>query len=80
VFAVRAPKRPNPIGISVVRLLNIRDNMLEIENLDIIDGTPLLDIKPCVPEFDYYEGVNIGWLEKHKDKIQHKSSDDRFQD
>ena len=52
VFATRAPKRPNPIGISVVRLLKIEGNILEIEDADIVDGTPLLDIKPYVPDFD----------------------------
>ena len=52
IFATRAPKRPNPIGISTVRLLAIEGNRLHIEGVDILDGTPLLDIKPYVPAFD----------------------------
>ncbi|MBW2357538.1 MAG: tRNA (N6-threonylcarbamoyladenosine(37)-N6)-methyltransferase TrmO, partial [Deltaproteobacteria bacterium] len=52
VFAMRGPSRPNSIGISVVRLVKVEENILRIEDVDIVDGTPLLDIKPYVPEFD----------------------------
>jgi tRNA-Thr(GGU) m(6)t(6)A37 methyltransferase TsaA len=62
LFATRAPRRPNQIGISVVKLLNRKQNILTVENIDIIDGTPLLDIKPYVPEFSAREKVKIGWL------------------
>jgi tRNA-Thr(GGU) m(6)t(6)A37 methyltransferase TsaA len=78
VFATRAPRRPNGIGISVVKLLSIKGNILEIENVDILDGTPLLDIKPYIPDFDEWEEVRIGWLEKSRGKINNKMSDDRF--
>ena len=78
VFATRAPRRPNGIGISVVKLLGIQDNILEVENLDILDGTPLLDIKPYIPDFDHNEDVRVGWLEKQRDKIPGKQADDRF--
>jgi tRNA-Thr(GGU) m(6)t(6)A37 methyltransferase TsaA len=78
VFATRAPKRPNPIGLSIVKLLRIEQNVLYIENVDIIDGTPLLDIKPYVPEFDQHPADRIGWLEQAKGKVQSKKSDDRF--
>jgi len=78
LFATRAPSRPNPIGISVVKLLAIQDNILEIENLDILDGTPLLDIKPYVPDFDQPGKVRIGWLKKVRDEIPGKLSDDSF--
>jgi tRNA-Thr(GGU) m(6)t(6)A37 methyltransferase TsaA len=61
VFATRAPTRPNPIGLSVVRLLGVEGNVLHIENVDIVDGTPLLDIKPYVPEFDARTEVQTGW-------------------
>ncbi len=64
VFATRAPKRPNPIGISVVRLVKIENNILYIEDVDMIDGTPLLDIKPYVREFEPEESIKIGWLKK----------------
>ena len=76
LFATRAPRRPNAIGLSVVRLLGIEGNRIQVQDLDILDGTPLLDIKPYVPEFDYRTEVREGWLEGVKDrKID---SDDRF--
>ena len=78
VFSTRAPKRPNPIGLSVVKLLGIDGTTLRIENVDILDGTPLLDIKPYVPEFDHYPVDRIGWLEGSRSKVQEKRSDRRF--
>lgn len=78
VFATRAPKRPNPIGLSVVRLIKMTDNVLELENVDMLDGTPILDIKPYVPAFDEQEDVRVGWLEKNGDKVRTKRSDKRF--
>jgi tRNA-Thr(GGU) m(6)t(6)A37 methyltransferase TsaA len=79
VFSTRAPKRPNPIGLSVVKLLSVEKNVLHIENVDILDGTPLLDIKPYVPEFDFYAAVErVGWLEQAKERVQDKRSDRRF--
>ena len=78
LFATRAPKRPNPIGISVVRLDKIEDGLLHIQNLDILDGTPLLDIKPYVPEFDAPLEVRTGWLEKAGKTVSSQKSDDRF--
>jgi tRNA-Thr(GGU) m(6)t(6)A37 methyltransferase TsaA len=61
LFATRYPCRPNPLGLSVVRLLARRDNVLEIEGVDVLDGTPLLDIKPYVPDFDVRTEVHTGW-------------------
>lgn len=78
VFATRAPRRPNPIGLSVVSLVRIEKNILYIENVDILDGTPLLDVKPYVPEFDHQPEIRTGWLEKAKGQVQNKKSDDRF--
>ena len=78
LFATRAPKRPNPIGLSIVRLISIKENLLEIENVDILDGTPLLDIKPYVPDFDNYEVQSIGWLQDAIEKVKNKRSDERF--
>jgi tRNA-Thr(GGU) m(6)t(6)A37 methyltransferase TsaA len=80
VFATRAPNRPNPIGLSIVRLVKIEANILHIENVDILDQTPLLDIKPYVPEFDTPGSVKTGWLEKKKEKVIYKKSDSRFGD
>lgn len=79
LFSTRAPRRPNPIGLSVVRLLGIDDNNLEIQGVDVLDGTPLLDIKPYVPKFDSVEALSIGWLEKNAEKSETIRSDNRFQ-
>ena len=78
IFATRAPKRPNPIGLSVVKLLSIDGNVLHVENLDILDGTPLLDIKPYVPEFDQHPANRVGWLEQARGMVVNKRSDARF--
>ena len=61
LFATRYPCRPNPIGLSIVRLLARRENILEIEGVDMLNGTPLLDIKPYVPDFDVRTEVKTGW-------------------
>lgn len=63
LFATRYPYRPNPIGISVVRLLFKNENILTIEGVDVLDNTPLLDIKPYVPDFDKRTDVRVGWYE-----------------
>jgi tRNA-Thr(GGU) m(6)t(6)A37 methyltransferase TsaA len=76
LFATRAPRRPNAIGLSVVRLLGIEGNRIAVQDLDILDGTPLLDIKPYVHEFDHRTEVREGWLESVKDR--NVDSDDRF--
>ncbi|ASJ16162.1 tRNA-Thr(GGU) m(6)t(6)A37 methyltransferase TsaA [Thermococcus chitonophagus] len=78
VFATRAPSRPNPIGISVVRLLRIEGNILYVEDVDIVDETPLLDIKPYVPEFDIRRVDRIGWLERNVHKLPYTRDDGRF--
>jgi len=78
LFATRAPKRPNPIGLSVVRLDRIENGVLQVSNKDILDSTPLLDIKPYVPEFDVRENVRTGWLDKLSQKAANRKSDDRF--
>jgi tRNA-Thr(GGU) m(6)t(6)A37 methyltransferase TsaA len=78
VFSTRAPSRPNPIGISIVRLTKVKDNILYIQDVDIIDGTPLLDIKPYVPKFDQRKTAKIGWLKNNIKKIPTTSADGRF--
>ena len=78
VFAIRGPGRPNPIGISVVRLVRIEENILFIRDVDIVNGTPLLDIKPYVPEFDVRKVEKIGWLEKNVHKLSETKADERF--
>ncbi len=78
VFATRAPERPNSIGLSVVKLNAVKGDNLDIENVDIIDGTPLLDIKPYVPKFDAQVKVETGWLGKVEKRVQKTKSDLRF--
>ena len=78
VFATRSPNHPNAIGISVVRLLAVEGLRLRIEDVDILDGTPLLHIKPYVPAFDHRAPERVGWLEKVQQKVRHHKSDDRF--
>ncbi len=78
VFATRAPRRPNSIGISVVRLDRIEGNVLHVSGLDIVDGTPLLDIKPYVPGFDDRNQVRIGWLDGRIDPARVQEADRRF--
>ena len=79
VFATRAPTRPNPIGLSVLALKKISGTTLEVENVDMLDGTPLLDIKPYVPEFDQRTEVRIGWLENARGCSLTARSDRRFE-
>ena len=78
LFATRVPKRPNPIGLSVVKLIRVEGHILHIENVDVIDGTPLLDIKPYVREMEAVEDIHIGWLEKYTSRINSQLSDKRF--
>jgi tRNA-Thr(GGU) m(6)t(6)A37 methyltransferase TsaA len=78
VFATRAPRRPNAVGISTVRLERIEGNRLYVSDLDVVDGTPLLDIKPYVPQFDDRCKVRIGWLEKRVGEGHSMRADDRF--
>ncbi len=78
VFATRSPKRPNAIGLSVVRLREVKGTTLVIEDVDVLDGTPLLDIKPYVPAFDAYPGSGCGWLETVAGNAGTVRSDDRF--
>ncbi len=66
LFATRYPRRPNPIGISIVQLLERRENILDIQGVDVLDGTPLLDIKPYMPDFDTRSEVKIGWYQTRK--------------
>ncbi len=76
LFATRAPNRPNPIGLSVVCLVGIEQNRLSVKDIDILDGTPVLDIKPYVPEFDERTEVTLGWLGSARKRKA--LSDERF--
>lgn len=75
IFSIRHYNRPNPIGISIVELERIEENVLFVSGIDVIDGTPLLDIKPYVARFDHREGTRNGWLEaKQKNEIMDASA------
>ncbi|MEE4256107.1 MAG: tRNA (N6-threonylcarbamoyladenosine(37)-N6)-methyltransferase TrmO [Bacteroidales bacterium] len=78
VFATRAPGRPNSIGFAVVELISIEGNILHFKGTDMIDGTPVLDIKPYVPDFDHQNVVKTGWLEKKVKNLPDKTDDGRF--
>lgn len=78
LFSTRAPRRPNAIGLSIVRLTGLKEGVLEIEDVDILDGTPLLDIKPYVPAFDSYPDEKAGWLEGCGERVVTARSDGRF--
>lgn len=79
VFSTRAPTRPNPIGLSVVKLVGIEENVLRIENVDMLDGTPVLDIKPYIPALEPENVDRIGWLAGVVDKAKETRSDARFE-
>jgi len=77
VFATRAPARPNPIGLSAVRLLEARGNLLRVRDVDILDGTPLLHIKPYFPQFDCFKVARSGWLKGST--LRRAKADNRFE-
>jgi tRNA-Thr(GGU) m(6)t(6)A37 methyltransferase TsaA len=78
VFSTRAPRRPNAIGLSVVRLVRVEGCTLHLEDVDMVDGTLLLDIKPYVPEFDAPEVERIGWLTAQVRRAGDMKADERF--
>jgi tRNA-Thr(GGU) m(6)t(6)A37 methyltransferase TsaA len=73
IFSTRAPCRPNPIGLSVVELVGIEGNILHLDGVDILDGTPLLDIKPYIAKLDLHQVKHSGWqdeVDEHTAKIR----------
>ncbi len=78
IFATRSPARPNPIGLSTVHLVGIRGSTLEIEDVDMLDGTPLLDLKPYIPAFDDRPGARVGWFTGRLDRLANALADGRF--
>jgi tRNA-Thr(GGU) m(6)t(6)A37 methyltransferase TsaA len=78
IFATRSPARPNAIGLSTVRLIAIAGSTIEIEDVDMVDGTPLLDIKPYVPAFDDRSDARIGWFTSRLGGLSQARADDRF--
>jgi tRNA-Thr(GGU) m(6)t(6)A37 methyltransferase TsaA len=78
IFATRAPRRPNAIGLSMVKLISVNNGELVIEGVDVIDETPLLDIKPYVPEFDCYPDEKSGWFAGCGERVRSAKADERF--
>jgi tRNA (adenine37-N6)-methyltransferase len=78
IFATRSPKRPNPIGLSVLELVGVSGTTVHLRNVDILDGTPVLDIKPYVPHFDVWEAGKVGWFTQKAENAGTYLSDDRF--
>ncbi len=79
IFSTRAPKRPNAIGLSTVKVIKVEGNIVHIDQADMLDGSPLIDIKPFYPRYDNRENVKIGWLDKNKDmEVDKLRSDSRF--
>jgi tRNA-Thr(GGU) m(6)t(6)A37 methyltransferase TsaA len=80
LFATRAPRRPNPIGLSIVRLTAREGRILHIAEVDVLDGTPLLDIKPYVPQMDHRPEATSGWLKNTTWPAATEGADNRFDD
>lgn len=78
IFATRSPARPNPVGLSVVTLMSVTGNILKIQGIDILDGTPLIDIKPFVPMFEDRTNVRTGWFSDKEKDLPGRFSDGRF--
>lgn len=78
VFATRSPLRPSHIGMSVTQIVSVKDNIVTLKGIDVLDGTPLLDIKPYIPQFDAVSNVKTGWMNKNKTEVSNTVSDSRF--
>ena len=78
-FATRSPHRPNPIGLSLARIVSVGSSTVVVEGLDLLDGSPVLDLKPFVPLFDTPSGdVRYGWFEGRAERVFTRTSDTRF--
>ena len=80
VFSTRSPLRPNHIGLSIVELVRVEGNSVFIRGVDVLDGTPLLDIKPYIASFDEVENSRSGWMQADQAEVAEKRSDSRFVD
>lgn len=78
IFATRSPARPNPIGLSVAEIVSVKNNIIEIRGVDMLNGSPVIDIKPFVPEFEDYTGIRKGWFEGKTRNASKIVSDKRF--
>ncbi len=78
IFATRSPARPNAVGLSVAEIVSVKENIIEIRGVDMLDGSPVIDIKPFVPDFDDYGKIRIGWFEGKAGNASKILSDERF--
>jgi len=78
VFSTRSPLRPAHIGLSLTQVISVNDNIVTIRGIDVLDGTPLLDIKPYIPQFEDIKEVSTGWMNKDETHVSDARSDDRF--
>jgi tRNA (adenine37-N6)-methyltransferase len=78
IFATRSPARPNPIGLSIFRVLRVEDSRVIVADVDAVDGSPLLDVKPYVPAFDAPAAQRIGWFADRLDAAETTRADSRF--
>ncbi|WP_415249545.1 tRNA (N6-threonylcarbamoyladenosine(37)-N6)-methyltransferase TrmO [Sulfurimonas sp.] len=78
VFATRSPLRPSHIGMSLTKIISVTNNIVTVEGIDILDETPLLDIKPYIPQFEQVNDVKTGWMKKNENEVSLKKSDTRF--
>ena len=79
IFATRSPKRPNPIGLSIFRIQRIEETRVYVSDVDAVDGSPILDIKPYVPAFDAPATGRIGWFSGKLDALDTARADERFE-
>lgn len=80
VFATRSPLRPNPLGMTIVRLDRVEGNRLFVSGVDILNNSPVIDLKPYIPDFDYHQPEKIGWYAANKARAEKVLADDRFED
>lgn len=77
VFATRAPSRPNSVGLSAVKLIGVEGSNLKVVDIDILDGTPLIDIKPYIPQVDSFPDSKAGWFDAKR--VDRRRADSRFE-
>jgi len=78
VFSTRSPLRPTKIGLSISQIVNIEDSIITVKGIDVLNFTPLLDIKPYIPQFDAVEDIKTGWMQKSEEDVMKAKSDERF--
>ena len=78
VFSTRTPVHPNHLGLSLVNLLEVNDNIIKFRGVDILDGTPIIDIKPYIKNFDKVENPTSGWMKSEENEVANKRADKRF--